>query len=182
MIKRAIILACVLFMLAAVLAVSAQENTVALNNASMNNTTLSNNTTQNATTSEPIIVVANENVIEAPIEIIPAQNETLLAPIEVIAAQNETVPAQETNLSENATATVEEIAVVEETIAGPVLQPGAMQIGSPQRTVFAIGGIGTSPNLFSIDGKALAQGAYEVGLPAKTIMDLSALPFFLNKI
>jgi hypothetical protein len=57
-----------------------------------------------------------------------------------------------------------------------------MQIGSSQRTVYAIGGIGRTPNQFSIDGKALAQGAYEVGLPAKTIMDLSALPFFVNKI
>lgn len=196
--KRSIQFACVLFTLAAVLAVSAQENTTAMNNASMNNITLLNNTTQNATTSEPIIAAANESVIEAPIlptetalnetvsveneappapEVIPAQNETPLAPVEVVAAQNETAPAEEIIPSENAnTAAIETIPAV------PVLQPGGMQIGSPQRNTFAIGGIGRTPNQFSIDGKALAQGAYEIGLPAKTIMDLSALPFFVNKI
>ncbi len=199
--KRSIQFAGAMLMLAAILAVSAQENTTALNNAGMNNTTLLNNNTQNATISEPIIVAANESVMEAPIlptetanetvqnetvsaenesapasEIISAQNETLLAPIEVVASQNETARSQETTLSENVTAPAEPIT------SSPVLQPRAMQIGSPQRTVFAIGGIGNSPNQFSIDGKALAQGAYEIGLPAKTIMDLSALPFFVNKI
>ncbi|MDQ1261724.1 MAG: hypothetical protein QG575_905 [Euryarchaeota archaeon] len=175
MIKRSIQFAGVLLMLAAVLAVSAQENTTALNNASMNNTTLLSNTTQNATTSEPIIVAANESVIEAS-EIIPAQNETPIAPIEVVAPQNETAPAPETAPSEIAAASVETIS------ATPVLQPGSMQIGSPQRTTFAIGGTGRTPNLFSINGNSLAQGAYEIGLPAETIMDLSALPFFVNKI
>jgi hypothetical protein len=203
--KRSIQFAGVLFMLAAVLAVSAQETATVLDNATMNNTTLLNNTTLIATTSEPVIVAANETVIEAPVlpaetanetaqnetasagnesapvasELIPAPIETAPAPIEAVAAQNETAPAQNTTtpLSENTTAIAEPIIN-----ASPALQPGAMQIGSPQRTAYAIGGIAKSPNLFSIDGKALAQGAYEVGLPAKTIMDLSALPFFINKI
>jgi len=195
--KQFIQFASVLFMLAALLAVSAQENTTALNNATMNNTTLLNNTTLNASVIEvPILPTetANETALNETVsaenesalaaseiipvqnETVPVQNETASTPIEVIAAQNETAPAQNTTLSENVTAVLEPIA------ASPVLQPGAMQIGSSQRTVYAIGGIGKTPNQFSIDGKALAQGAYEVGLPAKTIMDLSALPFFVNKI
>ncbi|MFZ3148513.1 MAG: hypothetical protein WA137_05680 [Methanothrix sp.] len=168
--KRSIQFACVLFMLAAILAVSAQENTTTLNNATMNNTTLLNNTTINATISEPVGVAANETVIEAPIESVPAA-------IEIIPAQNETAPAQDTNLSENVTAVAEPVSSIP-----AVLQQGATQIVSPQRAVFAIGGSGTSPSSFSIDGKSLAQGAYEVGLPAKTIMDLSAMPFFVNNI
>ncbi len=157
--KRSIQFACVLFTLAAILAVSAQENTTALNNATMNNTTLLNNTT----------------LIEAPVMPIETANDTAPAQVEVIAAQNETALAPETTPSENATASVETIPAI------PVLQPG-MQIGSTQRTTFAIGGTGRTPNLFSINGKALAQGAYEIGLPAKTIMDLSALSSFDNKI
>ncbi|MDD2835458.1 MAG: hypothetical protein PHY05_04855 [Methanothrix sp.] len=199
--KRSIQFAGVLFVLAAILAVSAQESATALNNASMNNTTLLNNTTFNATTSEPMIAAANESVTEAPVlsteivngtapietasteilpapasEVIPAQNETPVAPIEVVAPQNETAPAPEATSSENATAAVETLPVI------PALQSSGMQIGFPQRTTFAIGGTGRTPNLFSINGNSLAQGAYEIGLPAETIMDLSALPFFVNKI
>jgi hypothetical protein len=199
--KRSIQFAGVLILLAALFAVSAQENTTALNNATINNTTLLNNTTLNASVIEaPILPIptANETAqnetvsgenesAPAAIEIIPAQNETVpvqnaTAPTqtEVIVAQNETGSAQNTAPSQNVT---ENVTVITEPIASsPVLQPGAMQIGSPQRTAFAIGGIGKSPNQFSIDGKALARGAYEFGLPAKTIMDLSALPFFVNKI
>jgi hypothetical protein len=132
-------------------------------------------------------VAANETVIEAPIlpaetanETVAVQNETAPAQIEVIAAQNETAPAQNVTMPENVTVAAEPVSTSSQLPA--VSQPGVMQIGSPQRTVFAIGGGEKSPNLFPIDGKALAQGAYEVGLPAKTIMDLSALPFFVNKI
>ncbi|MCK9440591.1 MAG: hypothetical protein M0Q13_04115 [Methanothrix sp.] len=185
--KRSIQFAGVLFMLAAILAVSAQENTTTLNNATVNNTTLLNNTTFNATTSEPVSVPANETVIEAPIlptetanetaPTVSAENESAPTASEIIPAQNETAPAQNITLSENVTAFAEPVSSIP-----AVLQPGAMQIESPQRTVFAIGGSGRSPSLFPIDGNALAQGAYEVGLPAKTIMDLSALPFFVNKI
>ena len=193
--KRSIQFASVLFMLAAILAVSAQENTTALNNASMNNTTLLNNTTlieapvlptETANETAPIETASNETALNETVsaenepapasEIIPAQNETPIAPIEVVAPQNETAPAPETTPSENATAAVETIPAI------PVLQPGGMQIGSPQRTTFAIGGSGRTPSLFSINGNSLAQGAYEIGLPAETIMDLSALPFFVNKM
>lgn len=177
--KRSIQFASVLFVLAAILAVSAQESTTALNNASMNNTTLLNNTTFNATTSEPIIAAANESVTEAPVLSTEMVNETASTEImpapasEVIPAQNET---PEATPSENATAAVETLPVI------PALQSEGMQIGSPQKTTFAIGGTGRTPNLFSINGNSLAQGAYEIGLPAETIMDLSALPFFVNKI
>jgi hypothetical protein len=62
--KQFIQFASVLLMLAALLAVSAQENTTALNNATMNNTTLLNNTTLNA------------SVIEVPILPTETANET----------------------------------------------------------------------------------------------------------
>jgi len=199
--KRFIQLASVLFMLAALLAVSAQENTTALNNATMNNTTLLNNTTLNASVIEvPILptetanetaldeIVSAENesapaaseIIPAQNETVPVQNETAPTQIEVIAAQNETAPAQDATVSENVTVVAEPVSTI-----SPIplaLQPGAMQIGSPQRTTFTIGGIGRTPSLFPIDSKALAQDAYKVGLPAETIMDLSALPFFVNKM
>jgi hypothetical protein len=181
--KRSIQFACVLFMLAAILAVSAQENTTALNNATMNNTTLLNNTTltevtvlPTETANETAPAVSAENESAPASEIIPAQNETPIAPTEAVVSQNETAPAPETATSENVTAALETIPAV------PVLQPGGMQIGSPQRTTFAIGGITRTPNQFTINGNSLAQGAYEIGLPAETIMDLSALPFFVNKI
>lgn len=176
--KKFIYFASVLFMLAAILSASAQENTAALNNASLNNTAILNNTTLNASAIEgPILPMETANDT-APVEnasaeneTVPVQNETSL--VEEIATQNEIVP-------ENVTSAAEPVST-----ASPlpvVLQPEVMSIGSAQRAVFAIGGGQTSPNLFSIDGKALPQGAYEVGLPAKTIMDLSALPFFVNKI
>jgi hypothetical protein len=139
----------VLFMLAALLAVSAQENTTALNNATMNNTTLLNNTTLNA------------SVIEVPILPAETANETAL---------NETV-------------SVEEIIPVQNATASPVVsQPEVMQVGSPKRAVSAIGGGESAQSVIPIGGNALPTGAYEVGLPAKTIMDLSALPFLVNKI
>ena len=160
----------------------------------MNNTTLLNNTTLNASVIEvPILPTetANETALNeivsaenesapAASEIIPAQNETAPTQIEVIAAQNETAPAQDATVSENVTVVAEPVSTISPI---PVaLQPGAMQIGSPQRTTFTIGGIGRTPSLFPIDSKALAQDAYKVGLPAETIMDLSALPFFVNKM
>ena len=194
--KQFIQFASVLFRLL-LLAVSAQENTTALNNATMNNTTLLNNTTLNASVIEvPILPTetANETALNETVsaenesapaasEIIPVQNETGRAhppQIEVIAAQNETAPAQNTTQSENVTVVAEPVSTA--SLMPAVLQPGVMQIGSPQRTAFAIGGIGRTPSLFPIDGKALSQDAYKVGLPAETIMDLSALPFFVNKM
>ncbi|HUS74878.1 MAG TPA: hypothetical protein VMY43_02605 [Methanothrix sp.] len=207
---------CVLFMMTALLAVSAQEDTTALSNDTMNNTTLLNNTTLNAsvneTTSEPVSIASNETMIEAlilpaetanetaPIEIISAenetspaaseiipvqnetvavQNETAPSQIEAIAAQNETMPAQNVTMPENVTAVEETVSTASPMPAAP--QSGAMQIGSAEKTAFAIGGERT-PSLFPINSKALTQEAYEVGLPAETIMDLSALPFFTNKI
>ena len=199
--KQFIQFASVLFMLAALLAVSAQENTTALNNATMNNTTLLNNTTLNASVIEaPILptetanetalneIVSAENesapaaseIIPVQNETVPVQNETAPTQIEVIVAQNETAPAQNTTQSENVTAVAEPVSTTAQFLRSS--QPGAMQIGSPQRTAFAIGGIERTPSLFPIDSKALSQDAYKVGLPAETIMDLSALPFFVNKM
>lgn len=174
--KQLIQFAGVLFMLAALLAVSAQENTASLNNATMNNTTLLNNTTL---IEAPILPTetANETTLN---ETVVAQNETVPGRVEAIAAQKETAPAQNITQPENVTVAAEPVSAV--IPLSVVSQPGARQIGSPQRDVFAIGGGLSTPTFFPIDGKALTQGAYEVGLPAKTIMDLSALPFFVNKI
>ena len=200
----------VLFLMAAAaLVVSAQENASALNNATLNNITSLNNTTLNAslnetfnaTASMPVIIASNESVIEAAIlpteaanvtvsaanetvlaapEIIPVQNETMPAIIEVIAPQNATEPAQNATAPDNASTPAETIGMAG--LIPAVSQPGGMAIGYPQRNVFVIGGSRMTPSFFSIDGKALAQQAYQVGLPAETIMDLSALPFFINRI
>ena len=122
---------------------------------------------------------ANETVLAAP-EIIPVQNETMPAISEAIAAQNATAPAQNATAPDNASTPAETIGMA--SLIPAVSQPRAMAIGSPQRNVFTIGGSRMTPSFFSISGKALAQQAYQVGLPAETIMDLSALPFFINKI
>jgi len=203
--KQYIYSASILIMLAALLAVSAQEDTASLSDAAMNNTTLLNNTTLNASLNETVIetpIAPAEIVNEmAPIETVSEANESSPAASEIIPVQNETaavqnetvpvlaeeiapqdviIPLQNDTVSDNVTLVAEPV-----TIASPMQeasQTGVIPIGSPQRNVFAIGGSQKSPNLFSIDGKALAQGAFEVGLPAKTIMDLSALPFFTNKI
>ena len=131
--KQFIQFASVLFMLAALLAVSAQENTTALNNATMNNTTLLNNTTLNAslnqtfnaTASEPVSVALNETVIEAPIfpaetanetalnETVSAENESAPAASEIIPVQNETAPSQiEVIATQNETAPAQNTTLV----------------------------------------------------------------------
>jgi hypothetical protein len=130
--------------------------------------------TQNAT--KP---AANETV-PAAAEVIPVQNETMPAISEVIAPQNATKPAQNATAPDNASTPAETIGMGG--LIPAVSQPGAMAIGYPQRNVFVIGGSRMTPSFFSIAGKALAQQAYQVGLPAATIMDLSAMPFFINKI
>ncbi|MDD1750933.1 MAG: hypothetical protein LUO89_13790 [Methanothrix sp.] len=177
-------------MLAVVLAVSAQDNTTAMNNTTMNNTTLNASLNETAIEAPTLpAVTANETAlietVPAASEIIPVQNETVTvqnetAPVqnETAPAQNVTAPAQNVTAPENVTATTEPVS----TASHVASQPGVTQIGSPQRNVYAIGGSEMTPSLFPINGQALTQAAYEVGLPAKTIMDLSALPFFVNKI
>ncbi len=189
---------------------SALNNATLNNITSLNNTTLnaSLNETLNATASMPVIIASNESVIEAAIlpteaanvtapaaeepapaanetalaapELIPVQNETMPAISEAIAPQNATAPAQNATAPDNASTPAETIDMAG--LIPAVSQPGAMAIGSPQRNVFTVGGSRMTPSFFSISGKALAQQAYQVGLPAETIMDLSALPFFINKI
>jgi hypothetical protein len=145
--------------------------------AATGNETALNETAINDTATNEI--AATESVPVAVPEAAPAENETTVAPTEAAAPENETetapAPAQEAIPSENATPAIESIPAI------PVVQPGGMMVGSAERTTFAVSGIGRSPNQFSIDGKSLSQGAYAVGLPAKTIMDLSSLPFFINK-
>jgi hypothetical protein len=122
---------------------------------------------------------ANETVLAAA-EVVPVQNETIPAISKAVAPQNATDPAQNATAPDNASTLAETIGMAG--LIPVVSQPGAMAIGYPQRNVFAIGGSRMTPSFFSINGKALAQQAYQVGLPAETIMDLSALPFFINKI
>ncbi|MBN1235184.1 MAG: hypothetical protein JW999_03940, partial [Methanotrichaceae archaeon] len=116
--KQFMYFASILFMMAAILAVSAQEDTAALNNVTMNNTTLLNNTTLNATlnetfnatASEPVSALSNETVIEA--LILPAETASETAPIETVSSENETAPAQDVAMPENVTVAAEEVSAV----------------------------------------------------------------------
>ena len=148
----------------------------ALPAATANETALNETAINETATNE---TAAAESVPVAVPDVAPAENETTVAPTEVAAPENKTetapAPSQEAAPSENATPAIEAVPAI------PVVQPGGMMIGSTERTTFAVSGIGRAPNQFSIDGKSLSQGAYAVGLPARTIMDLSALPFFINK-
>lgn len=133
--KQLIQSAGVLFMLATLLAVSAQESTTTSNNATMNNTALLNNTTLNASLNETFNATTS--------------NET------VVVVQNETYPAQNFTMPENITAIVEPVSKASQMLT--ISRPQVAQIGSPQMAVFAIGRGERTPPLFSIDGKALPK-------------------------
>ena len=135
--KQFIQFAGVLFMLAAIFAVSAQENTTALNNATMNNTTLLNNTTLNA------------SVIAAPILPTETANETVqrckMRLHRKVIPQNVTVP-------ENATVATQPLSTA------AVSQPEVTQVGSPQKTVFAVGGGESTPSPSQSAAKLCPRG------------------------
>ncbi len=201
--KQFIYFAGVLFLMtAAILAVTAQENTSALNNitmnTTMNNTTLnvSLNQTQNASVVLPINATANETLIVAPgadlnetaaetlnqtelNETIPAQNETIPVQNETIAAQNMTIPAQNITVPENATLQAEP-AIIAGT-AAMVAQPSAMQVGSPANRVFVIGVGPKTGEATRLGGYSQTQ-TYELGSPAKPVSDLGNIAFNFDVI
>lgn len=155
---------CALFAMAAIAAVAAQDNSTILDNSTMNNTSLLNNTTLNASINETA----------------PASNDTAPALNETLPVQNETAPASNDTASENVLLATEPISVSSQ--SSVPLAIGSIQTGSSQNSVFAVSRLASSPATFSIENQPLHKEAYEVGLPAETIMDLSALPFYINKI
>lgn len=155
---------CALFAMVAITAVTAQDNSTILDNSTMNNVSLLNNTTLNASMNETL----------------PASNETAPALNETLPVQNETAPASNETASENILLATEPVSVSSQSSAP--LAIGSIQMGSSQNSVFAVSRLASSPVTFSIENQPLHKEAYEVGLPAETIMDLSALPFYVNKI
>ena len=176
---------CALFAMAAIAAVAAQDNSTILDNSTMNNTSLLNNTTLNASINET--APASNDTAPALNETLPVQNETApalneTAPAlnETLPVQNETAPALNETAPENALQASESVSVSGQSSAP--LAIGSIQTGSSQKSVFAVSRLASSPATFSIENQPLHKEAYEVGLPAETIMDLSALPFYINKI
>ncbi len=155
---------CLMFMAAAVLAVSAQEasplDTVAMNNTTEN---LTANATANATINETVNATAPAAEIEAALAAAPAASEP--AP-----AQQEAVPEESAAAPQNAMQSVSASS-----------ESGTMQIGSAQRSVYNIGGTQTTPSAFTATSNNLPQNAYQVGLPAESIQDLTNMPFFITK-
>lgn len=187
--RQSVLFACLLFMMAATFAASAQE-IPAVDESVVNGAVSLNNTTLNATSN----VTSNDTAIAPPIGAIPAANETI-AP-----SANETQPevteiASDLNESlsaENETASAEDLTMHEiavpaaslvgsDAVASVMALGGANKIASSQ-SAFAIGGGASTPNPFSIGGRYLPEEAYDAGLPAETIMDLSSMPFYINKI
>lgn len=187
--RQSVLFTCLLFMMAASVAASAQE-IPAINESVVNGAVSLNNTTMNATSNATL----NDTAIAPPLEATLAANETMPP------AANETQPAEdgvasdlnESLSAENETASAENLAMQE--IAAPAASlggsdavasvralGGANRIASSQ-SAFAIGGGASTPNLFSIGGRYMLKEAYDAGLPAETIMDLSTMPFYINKI
>ena len=170
---------CLIFMAAAVLAVSAQEVILAIAPADNGSLNLTANETANATLNQTLNATLNAAVPAA-------ESETVLAAVLASAAGDATVQENATTnvtVAEDATAAESAAAVrVEPAAVKPAsTESGFMHIGSAQKPVYTIGGSQISPSQFSIRGETLPQDAYEVGLPAESIQELSNLPFFINK-
>lgn len=182
--KQSVPFACVMFMMALVMAVSAQEIPAIINDTALNGAALLNNTTLNATSNvtaiAPLVEAipgGNETLTSAANETHPVANEVVANLNESLSAENETVPAE--NITEPKSA------APAASLGGSsslIALDGANQIASPKKPVVAVGGAASTPNLFSIGMKYLPDEAYNVGLPAETIMDLSSMPFYLNEI
>ncbi len=178
-------LACLLFMMA-VAAASAQEQAVVINNSSMNSTAALNNITTNITSN----ATSNESIIPPIVPAVMAEaetNGTFAAPIDAIpavsdpeiAAPEENESAALEDLSAGSTAPT---AVAESAGARPgvLALGGSNLITKPDKPIFAIGASSEAAGTFSIGKDYLPEQAYNAGMSAKTIMDLSALPFYIN--
>jgi hypothetical protein len=157
---------------------SAQEAAVVANDAAVLNNTTSN-TTSNATINESEM----EPLVPA---LIVETNETLLSPVNAspdvadmdntVPVENETAPA-ETLTSAERTAP---LAVSKDAETEVLALGGSNLITKPERSVYAIGTPAGTSGVFSIGKEYLPDQAYDAGMSAETIMDLSALPFYIN--
>ena len=179
-------LACLLFIMA-VAAASAQEQAVVINNSTMNSTAALNNFTINITSN----ATSNESIIPTIVPAVMAEaetNGTLAAPIDATTSVSDTeIAARE----ENESAAVEDQFSPESAaptaVAGSAgAKPGVLPLGGsnlitkPDKPIFAIGASSDLSGTFSIGKDYLPEQAYNAGMSARTIMDLSALPFYIN--
>ena len=171
-----------LLMMTAVLAVSAQDNSLnatLLNNTTLNNTTL-NNTTINLSANQTINVSANETV--------ELQNETALLPVQTIplndavAVENETVPAVVDAMpAENETvAAPVEVAVETAQTVAPVTsilgkmeteQAQPIMLGLTAKPTFVVGS-GLTASEGAQVGSSKARTSFSLGSVAKSMITL----------
>ncbi|NMB84623.1 MAG: hypothetical protein GYA29_00030 [Methanothrix sp.] len=187
-------------MTSSVLAASAQENAVALNNTTINNTTLNITLNETASALNQTAPALNQTAL-ALNETAPALNETALALNETAPALNETAPAlnqtasalNETAPALNETApALNETALTNVTATGAVLAndirastevsiPQVKPIGSSENAIFVIGTGLKSNEVFQINSdNAKSQKNFEVGITVKPLKDLSKMMFVCN--
>jgi len=159
-----------LLMMTAVLAVSAQDNS--LNATLLNNTTL-NNTTINLSANQTINMSANETVA--------LQNETALLPIQTsplndtVAVENETIPA-----------VVDAMPAVNETVAAPVeVAVETAQTVAPATSIFGkmeteqaqpiMLGLTAKPTFVVGSGLTASEGAQVGSTKARTSFSLGSV-------
>jgi hypothetical protein len=176
-----------LLMMTAVLAVSAQDNSLnatLLNNTTLNNTTL-NNTTLNNTT---INLSANQTINVSANETVELQNETALLPVQTIplndavAVENETVPAVVDAMpaeNETVAAPVEVAVETAQTVAPVTSILGKMEteqappilLGLTAKSTYAIGSSNTFREAAQV-GSTKARVTYPVGSAALSMITL----------
>jgi hypothetical protein len=159
---------------------SAQEAAVVANDvAVLNNTTtnITSNVTSNESAIEPLVpaAIVDTNLTMAS----PVNTSADVADMDIaVPAENETAPA-ETLTSAQSTAP---LAVSNGAETRVLALGGANLVTKPERSIYAIGTASSTPGVFSIGKEYLPEQAYNAGMSAETIMDLSALPFYTNRM
>lgn len=159
---------------------SAQEVAVMTNGAVVLNNTTSN-VTSNATFNESVIAPTEPATLAQ-------TNDTMASPLDMssaVADQDDTMPAEnETAPAENLTSaeSIAPIAAADNAGAmpGPMALGGSNLITKPGKPIYAIGAAASTPGIFPIGKEYLPDQAFNAGMSAETIMDLSALPFYIN--
>ena len=146
-------------LMAATLAVPAQEITAGLNSASMNNTTL--NTSQNLTS---LHATSNDTVMNTTTSD-PGLNNTSQE-----GALTNSTPAANVTLPVNATATIEPVGSASNQVEV------ATSEGS-EGLVFPIGSGLQPESTFVVNGNARQKDTFIVGLPIKPVRDVSKMLF-----
>ena len=166
--------------LAAAFVGSAQEEAVMTSGAAVLNNTTSNvtsNATFNESTLAPLVpatIAESSETLASPMDASPS----LADQDESMPAENETVPAENlTSIESSAPIAVSEAAVAE---PGVMALGGSSLITKPEKPIYAIGAASGKPGIFPIGKVYLPDQAYNAGMSAETIMDLSALPFYIN--